>query len=107
MPARHIPARGSCGGGEAGMETDAAEARWQALVEEIMSGMRDWRTAHPHASFRELEAAVNERLDRVRAHLLEAAALASPAAELRDAAGARKACPQCGQPLTSRGTHAR
>jgi YgiT-type zinc finger domain-containing protein len=80
------------------------DARWRALIEEVLTGMRDWRTAHPQATFRELEAAVNERLDRVRARMLEEAALA----EVEPTGGAGPAtCPHCGQALTSRGIHER
>src|SRR6266540_3936103 len=90
------------------MERDALEARWHALIEEVVSGMRDWRTAHPRATFREIEAAINERLDRLRARMLEEAALASRATDLAGLARAeRPACPECGQPLEARGQHER
>jgi YgiT-type zinc finger domain-containing protein len=87
---------------------DRLDARWQALVEDVVTGMQDWRSAHPQASFAEIEAAVDERLARMRARLLEEAALASRAADV----GAlpeteRPRCPACGQALAERGRHPR
>lgn len=58
------------------------EGRWAQVVAEVTSGFADWRAAHPRATFRELEAALDERWARARARLLEDAALASRAADL-------------------------
>lgn len=79
------------------------EAEWQALSEEAYTGMAEWRAAHPRATFREIEAAVEERLDRLRARLLERTALASAATDLTE----RPACPQCGGVLQARGRRKR
>jgi YgiT-type zinc finger domain-containing protein len=76
---------------------------WQALSEEVYSGLADWRAAHPRATFAEIEAAVEERLAGLRARLLERAALASAATDLRE----RPACPTCGGRLHARGTRKR
>jgi hypothetical protein len=35
-----------------------------------MSGMKEWRLQHPKATFRGIEAAVDEKLSGVRARLL-------------------------------------
>jgi hypothetical protein len=84
------------------------EARWRVLSEEVLTGMWDWRTAHPRATFAEIEAAVDERLNRLRARMLEEVALASRAAQLQaEPAGGRPPCPECGQPLQPRGEHTR
>jgi hypothetical protein len=70
--------------------------------------MQDWRTAHPRASFAEIEAAVDERLARVRARMLEEAALASRAADVGALPVAeRPRCPDCGQAVVDRGRHTR
>jgi YgiT-type zinc finger domain-containing protein len=79
------------------------EAEWQARSEEAYSGMADWRAAHPRATFAEIEAAVEERLAGLRARMLERAALASAATELRE----RSACPQCGGAVQARGKRKR
>jgi len=52
----------------------------------------------------EIEAALDERLARLRARMLEDAGLASAAA---DWDAARAVCPQCGAPLKARGGHPR
>lgn len=76
---------------------------WQGLSEEVYSGLADWRAAHPRATLAEIEAAVEERLAKLRARLVERAALASAATDLRE----RPACPTCGGRLQARGTHKR
>ena len=85
------------------MEVDGMEAQFSQLVEEVVVGMRDWRAAHPRATFREIETALDERLQRVRARLLEEAALASRAADKAEDAEERPCCPGCNQALQGRG----
>jgi YgiT-type zinc finger domain-containing protein len=90
------------------MQWDEFSRQWQALTEDVLSGMADWRAAHPKASFAEIEAAVEARLAGMRARMLEAAALASAAADVRSSdADERPCCPQCGQALVARGQQER
>lgn len=79
------------------------EAEWQALSEEAYRGMADWRAAQPRATFAEIEAAVEDQLAGWRARLLERAALASAATELRE----RPAGPPGGGPVQARGKRQR
>jgi hypothetical protein len=79
------------------------EGEWQALSEEVYSGLADWRAAHPRARFAEIEAAVEERLAGLRARLLERVALASAATDL----SRRPPGPQCGGPVQARGQRPR
>ena len=80
------------------------DARWDELAAEVLSGMKEWRLQHPKATFREIEQALDERLGKMRARMLQDAALASAAADLHGAAVAqRPACPECGAPLEGRG----
>jgi hypothetical protein len=79
------------------------EAEWQALSEEVYSGLADWRAAHPRATLAEIETAVEERLAGLRARLVERAALASAAADLSDGS----ACPTCGGAVQARGKRKR
>jgi uncharacterized protein with PIN domain len=74
---------------------------WHDWAEEADAALRSWRREHPHASFAEIEAAVEEQLTRVRARAL-AGVLAEPAR-----APDPLRCAECGQPLESRGHHAR
>ena len=78
------------------------------LAAEVEQGLADWRAAHPQATFRELEAALDERLTRMKARLLEEAALASEIADLgSQAVEQRPPCPACGQTLQPRGHRTR
>ena len=80
------------------------ERLWHQEAEAVMSGMKEWRLQHPKATFREIEAAVDEKLSGMRARLLEDLALASRAADLQDKqAGEHAHCPSCGQVLESQG----
>ncbi len=79
------------------------DSEWQQLVEEVVTGMWDWRVAHPRATFREIEGAVDERLQRVRVRMLEEAALASQATDWTDHPEEGPRCPDCNQTLQGRG----
>lgn len=74
---------------------EAFSRQWAALSQEVITGMHEWRLAHPTASLNEIEAALDERLGRLRAQMLQDAALASAAREGDEAAGA-VCCPACG-----------
>jgi YgiT-type zinc finger domain-containing protein len=90
------------------MVSDELDERWRELIEDATSGLREWRAAHPRATFREIEAALDERLDRARARMLEEAAQASPAARWAGRPAAeRPRCPECGGALEARGERTR
>lgn len=78
--------------------------RWGQDAASVWSGMADWRAAHPKATFSEIEAALDERLNRVRARVLADLAMASAAADLQAAGGEeRPCCDRCGMRLQARG----
>lgn len=84
------------------------DERWQELAEEAMSGMKEWRLTHPRATLSEIEAALDERLARVRARMLEDAAQVSAAANIAGAGEAeRPRCPECDEVLKEQGQEAR
>lgn len=84
------------------------DARWQREAEAILTGVKEWRQQHPRATLREIEEAVDERLNAARAHLLEDLALTSRAADLQDKQlGERPRCPTCGTVLEPRGKQRR
>ena len=90
------------------MWSTATEVQWRQLADEVFTGMKEWRLQHPKATLTEIERALDERLARMRARMLEDAALASAAADLRALPAAdRPRCPQCGQPMHLRGPEAR
>ena len=84
------------------------DQQWRTLNEEVITGMKEWRLQHPRATLTEIEAALDERLARLRARMLEDAALASAAADWKSAAGATApTCAKCDKPLQARGSHPR
>jgi NADH pyrophosphatase NudC (nudix superfamily) len=90
------------------MDTDRLGERWQDLAAEVEQGLADWRAAHPKATFREIEAALDERLTRMKARLLEEAALASEVVDLgRQAPAERPRCGECGERVQPRGQRTR
>jgi hypothetical protein len=83
------------------------DREWGGLATEVLTGMKEWRLQHPRATWNEIEAALDERLARLRARMLQDAALASAAAEWEGEAEEEQArCPACGQVLKARGVSA-
>ena len=80
-------------------------AQWRALSAEVAEGMAAWRAAHPRASLREIEAALDELWLGARARIVEGAVAASPLADVpaAQAAGTAVDCPKCGAALEGRG----
>jgi hypothetical protein len=82
--------------------------QWRPLSNEVLSGMAEWRQQHPRATLAEIETALDERLNRLRAQMLQDAALTSPAADWPAASPcAPPSCPTCATPLQGRGSHPR
>ena len=83
------------------MWSDRLEAGWRELSEEAMSGMAEWRVQHPKATLQAIETALDERLGRLRARVLQDAALASHATDTRGTpVDERPRCSKCGAGLT-------
>ena len=89
------------------MRIEDWDARWHQLAEEVITGMKEWRLQHPKATYREIETALDERLARVRARMLEDAALVSRAVEWEAESVDHPVCAQCGTPLQPRGKEPR
>lgn len=71
-------------------------------------GMTQWRKEHPKATFREIEEAVDERVNQLRAQLIEDVVQMGETEawnQKRDAE--RPMCATCGQPLSARGAQTR
>jgi ribosomal protein S27AE len=83
---------------------EGIEGRWAGEAESVWVGLADWRAAHPRATLSEIEEALDERLNQLRARLLADLALASAAAEVQELTKAeRPKCPDCGVGLQARG----
>jgi hypothetical protein len=66
--------------------------------------MKEWRDQNPRATYREIEDALDKSLARMRACMLEDAALASTAAEWSKAEREEQpTCAHCGTRLVSSG----
>ena len=80
------------------------DSLWHRLSEEVMSGIKEWRLRHPKATLSEIEDALDQRLSKMRARMLEDLALASAAANVNES---EVQCAECGSRLESRGKKAR
>ena len=90
------------------MRPGAMDQRWPQEAKAILTGCKEWHLQHPQATLSEIEVALDERLARLRVRLLEDAALASVAADLRAVPPEdRPRCPDCGQVMQLRGPEAR
>lgn len=84
------------------------EARWAKQIEAVVGGIRAWRAGHPHATFREIAAAIDAELNPLRAQMLAETASASPLARFTALpAGERPRCAGCGGKLIGRGRRRR
>ena len=84
------------------------DRQWHEETEAVLSGLKDWRAQHATATFREIETAVDDRLNGLRARMVERLALASAATVMGDQPTlARPTCGPCGLRLTPRGTQTR
>jgi hypothetical protein len=75
---------------------------------EIMTDMAAWRSAHPHATLAEIDAARDDRLAALRTHLLSETVAASRLTDCSSAPAAqRPTCPHCAATLRPRGKRKR
>ena len=79
------------------MNGETMRKRWNGMSEEIISGIAEWRQQHPKATFREIEAEIDERLGVLRAKMISDAAISS--AQMSEVAY----CPTCGVKLERKG----
>src|SRR5713101_4692392 len=79
---------------------------WHEIGAQVFEEMNDWRREHPRATLAQIEAAVENRLDSLRAELIEQEIAVRAQAE---AAGGSEqpTCATCGRPMEARGTRER
>ena len=71
-------------------------------------GMTQWRKEHPKATWAEIEAAVDEQMNQVRAQLLQDLVQMGEGEDWRKLpAEERPTCTTCGEPLSARGEQTR
>lgn len=80
------------------MSKGEVAASWEAQYQQIVAEVAAWRSEHPRATFAEIEQALDERMNRLRAQML------ADAVEMkREEVEAEAKCPECGQPARGRG----
>lgn len=84
------------------MQGEEFKKKWQEASLEVITGMAEWRVQHSRATMREIEGALDERLGRLRARMLEDTALASEAREWEASADGPR-CADCDEVLKPRG----
>ena len=89
------------------MQTNEQETS-QAIFDEIITGMKEWRACHPKATMREIEMEARQRVSKLEAHLIEESALLG---QTKEWAGKqleeRPTCANCGEALVARGKQKR
>lgn len=83
-------------------EHQSVTKHWQEVSAEVTNGMMEWRQKHPRATLREIERELDQRLARLRARMLEDAAMLSEKREWVEGAEGAPTCPECGQELQGR-----
>jgi hypothetical protein len=73
-------------------------------TKEILAGMKEWRKAHPKATFVEIEAEMEARIKGLREEVMGEIIAMSAATE---AEGQIVHCPECGAAMERRGKHPR
>lgn len=84
------------------------DADWERASKELLTGMKQWRQAHPHATLSAIEQELDRRMQQLRGEMLADLAHASPLRDVRALPEAeRPVCPQCGAHLGPRGQKTR
>jgi hypothetical protein len=50
------------------MDSEPHDQNWEALSQDVLTGMREWRLQHPKATLREIERALDEHFAGLRAY---------------------------------------
>lgn len=79
---------------------------WHAIGARVFREMDGWRQEHPRATFAQIETAVEDRLDSLRAELIQQEIAMRAQAEAADESE-RPMCATCGRAMQSRGTKER
>lgn len=88
------------------MNQEGNDQQWQQRSQQVAQAMQEWRRTHPQATLAEIEWAVDEQMNRLRARMIEELAQThSP----EQAAGQKQpvTCPQCGKRMQARGKRQR
>ncbi len=84
---------------------DQEDPQMRQLMDDILSGMKEWREQHPKASFYEIERETMKRMAQLQARLMQELAQATQASEWGEGVG--PTCPECGAKMEKRGQQER
>ncbi len=83
-------------------------------IQQASAGLRDvllitqWRKEHPHATWAEIEAAIDEQINQLRAQLIQDVVPMGASEEWKQKPEEeRPTCTTCGKPLVARGEQTR
>jgi RNase P subunit RPR2 len=80
------------------------EQAWRAKSVEILTDVKEWRRAHPKATYVEIEDEVHRRMMELEAQILQDTAQTSESREWGKTSEPPAAlCPTCATPLQARG----
>jgi hypothetical protein len=88
------------------MNAEEMSQQWQQSSQQASQAIAQWRAAHAEATLAEIEAAVDEQMNRLRAGMIEEVAQASPLEQEGESQQART-CPHCRERMQTRGKHQR
>ncbi len=88
------------------MDQEELMQHWQQRSQEAAQAMREWRERHPKATLAEIESAVDEQMNQLRARMIEEVVQTHPD-EQAEKKQKDLSCPHCGGRLQARGKHQR
>jgi hypothetical protein len=84
------------------------EQALRKMSTEILTDIKEWRGAHPRATYVEIEEEVHKRMMQLEAQIIEGAVQESPSREWGRGSKVEAAlCSTCAVPLQARGKHKR
>jgi hypothetical protein len=81
---------------------DESDPKWNKLVVEITSGIKEWVEQNPKATMAEIERETMRRMSELQARMLEDI-LRAKAAEEKVEGRESVLCPECGAEMVNRG----
>lgn len=85
---------------------DRKGPKWEELVGEITSGIKEWVEQHPEATMAEIERETMRRVAQLQARMMEDI-LRAKAAEEKAGQEETVVCPECGEEMQYRGDRER
>lgn len=86
------------------MNSEEMSHLWHQQSQDVAKNIAEWRTTHPKATLAEIETAVDEQMNQVRARLIEEVAQSHPVSSQEKT---KTICPHCGTPMHARGKRQR